>query len=53
MKIFDAHFHIIDFNYPIFENQGYLPPEYSVEDYLMWRVAPLYLGHFRDSTRVI
>ena len=34
MKIFDAHFHIIDFNYPIFENLGYLPPEYSVEDYL-------------------
>ena len=34
MKIFDAHFHIIDFNYPIFENQGYLPLEYSVEDYL-------------------
>lgn len=33
MRIFDAHFHIIDFNYPIIENQGYLPPNYVVEDY--------------------
>jgi predicted TIM-barrel fold metal-dependent hydrolase len=33
MRIFDAHFHIIDFNFPIKENQGYLPPSYVVEDY--------------------
>ncbi|MFJ7666373.1 amidohydrolase family protein [Lysinibacillus sp. NPDC097195] len=33
MNIFDAHFHIIDFNYPITENQGYVPPSYIVEDY--------------------
>ncbi|WP_409369643.1 amidohydrolase family protein [Lysinibacillus sp. 38-6] len=33
MKILDAHFHIIDFNYPIIENQGYVPPSYVVEDY--------------------
>jgi len=33
MRIFDAHFHIIDFNFPIIENQGYLPPSYVVEDY--------------------
>lgn len=33
MRIFDAHFHIIDFDYPIIENQGYLPPHYVVEDY--------------------
>ncbi|MFD4708059.1 amidohydrolase family protein [Gottfriedia sp. NPDC058432] len=33
MRIFDAHFHIIDFNFPIIENQGYLPPNYVVEDY--------------------
>ncbi|KAA9023932.1 amidohydrolase family protein [Niallia endozanthoxylica] len=33
MRIFDAHFHIIDFNFPIIENQGYLPPHYVVEDY--------------------
>ena len=33
IRIFDAHFHIIDFNYPIMENQGYLPSNYVVEDY--------------------
>ena len=33
MRIFDAHFHIIDFDYPITENQGYVPPSYVVEDY--------------------
>lgn len=33
MKIFDAHFHIIDFDFPITENQGYLPPNYVVDDY--------------------
>lgn len=34
MKIFDAHFHIIDLNFPINENQGYTPPSYMVNDYL-------------------
>jgi len=33
MRIFDAHFHIIDFDFPIIENQGYIPPSYVVEDY--------------------
>lgn len=33
MRIFDAHFHIIDFNFPIIENQGYTPPSYVVKDY--------------------
>ncbi len=33
MRIFDAHFHIIDFNFPIIENQGYFPPNFVVEDY--------------------
>ncbi|MFF2879526.1 amidohydrolase family protein [Gottfriedia sp. NPDC057991] len=33
MRIFDAHFHIINFNFPIIENQGYLPPNYVVKDY--------------------
>lgn len=33
MRIFDAHFHIIDFDFPIIENQGYLPPNFAVEDY--------------------
>lgn len=34
MRIFDAHFHIIDFDYPVIENQGYTPPSYVTEDYL-------------------
>ncbi|MGD7049477.1 amidohydrolase family protein [Rossellomorea marisflavi] len=34
MRIFDAHFHIIDFDFPIIENQGYTPPSYVVTDYL-------------------
>lgn len=33
MRVFDAHFHIIDYRYPIYENQGYLPPNYVVENY--------------------
>ena len=33
MRMFDAHFHIIDFRFPITENQGYMPPNYGVEDY--------------------
>ncbi|ATP42384.1 2-pyrone-4,6-dicarboxylate hydrolase [Solibacillus sp. R5-41] len=33
MKIFDAHFHIIDFAFPIIENQGYTPPSYIVSKY--------------------
>lgn len=33
MKIFDAHFHIINPQFPITENQGYLPPAFGIEDY--------------------
>ena len=33
MCIFDAHFHISDYQYPIQENQGYLPPNFRAEDY--------------------
>ncbi|WP_010529344.1 amidohydrolase family protein [Lentibacillus jeotgali] len=33
MKIFDGHFHIIDFDFPIIKNQGYTPPIYEVSDY--------------------
>lgn len=34
MKFFDAHLHIIDPQYPLVENEGYLPPDFTVEDYL-------------------
>lgn len=33
MKIFDAHFHIIDYNYHIQENNGYTPEEFTYSDY--------------------
>ena len=33
MRIFDAHFHIIDYNYDIQENNGYWPPQFDVEQY--------------------
>ncbi|MDZ5783079.1 amidohydrolase family protein [Marinococcus luteus] len=33
MRMFDAHFHIIDFDFPITENQSYIPPEYMAADY--------------------
>ncbi|MDQ0416607.1 putative TIM-barrel fold metal-dependent hydrolase [Croceifilum oryzae] len=34
MKIFDAHLHIIDPNFPIVENQGYKPKPFTVDDYV-------------------
>jgi len=33
-KLFDAHFHIIDARFPLIPNDGYLPPEFHVEEYL-------------------
>lgn len=32
--IFDSHLHIIDPRFPLVENQGYLPPAYTLADYL-------------------
>lgn len=34
MKIFDAHFHIINSDYPLIANQGYLPHPFTIADYL-------------------
>lgn len=33
-KIFDAHFHIIDYQFPLINKHHYLPPEFTVSDYL-------------------
>ena len=33
-KLFDAHFHIIDHRFPIVANQGFLPEEFTSNDYL-------------------
>ncbi|XJS10873.1 amidohydrolase family protein [Aerococcaceae bacterium WGS1372] len=32
-KIFDSHFHIIDPNFPLIENNGFVPDYYSVDEY--------------------
>jgi predicted TIM-barrel fold metal-dependent hydrolase len=34
LRIFDAHFHIIDRRFPLVPNQGYLPEDFSCDDYL-------------------
>ncbi|MGW0039931.1 amidohydrolase family protein [Gordonia sp. NPDC003376] len=32
-RVFDAHLHIIDPRFPLIENNGYLPPAFTVADY--------------------
>lgn len=34
MKVFDAHFHIIDPSFPLVPNDGFLPGTFSSDDYL-------------------
>lgn len=34
LKIFDCHFHIIDRRFPLVPNQGYLPEDFTCQDYL-------------------
>ena len=33
-KLFDSHFHIIDKRFPLLENNGFVPDEYTCADYL-------------------
>ena len=33
-KIFDCHFHIIDKQFPLISNNGFMPEEFTCEDYL-------------------
>jgi predicted TIM-barrel fold metal-dependent hydrolase len=33
-KFFDCHFHIIDKNFPLVPNQGFMPDAFTAEDYL-------------------
>jgi predicted TIM-barrel fold metal-dependent hydrolase len=33
-KYFDSHFHIIDKNFPVVANQGFMPDSFTSEDYL-------------------
>ncbi|MBL4567607.1 MAG: amidohydrolase family protein [Porticoccus sp.] len=34
LKIFDSHFHIIDHQFPLVPNNGYLPSEFTYQSYL-------------------
>lgn len=34
IKCFDAHFHIIDDRFPLFINQGYIPPIFRINNYM-------------------
>lgn len=34
VRVFDAHLHIVDPRFPLQENNGYLPPPFTVADYL-------------------
>ena len=34
LRIFDSHFHIIDREYPLVVNNGYLPPSFTVDNYI-------------------
>lgn len=40
MKLFDSHFHIIDKNFPLVANHGFLPDDFTVEQYLQ-QATPL------------
>jgi predicted TIM-barrel fold metal-dependent hydrolase len=33
MDVFDSHFHIIDLQFPLVENNGYMPPTFTAHDY--------------------
>jgi predicted TIM-barrel fold metal-dependent hydrolase len=40
VPVFDAHFHVIDHRFPYVENEGYVPPSFTVDDYRV-AVEPL------------
>lgn len=33
LRVFDSHLHVIDPRFPLAENEGFLPPPFSVDDY--------------------
>ncbi|HEY6873220.1 MAG TPA: amidohydrolase family protein [Geobacteraceae bacterium] len=35
LRVFDCHFHIIDRRFPLVSNQGYLPDDFTCDDYLL------------------
>ena len=32
-QFFDAHFHVIDRRFPLYENNGYIPEDFTVDQY--------------------
>lgn len=38
--VFDSHCHIIDPRFPLIANQGYLPPSFTCEEYVI-QISPL------------
>lgn len=53
--VFDTHFHIIDPRFPVVENQGFLPPVFTVDDYrkrtagLSIRAGTVIAGSFQGT----
>jgi predicted TIM-barrel fold metal-dependent hydrolase len=41
-RLFDAHLHIVDPRFPLVANQGYVPPHFTIGDY-MAQAAPLHV----------
>ncbi|ALC04565.1 hypothetical protein CDES_00410 [Corynebacterium deserti GIMN1.010] len=39
MKLFDAHFHVIDPAFPLVENNGYMPDPFTTGDYLCYMAS--------------
>ena len=50
---------MINFDYPVKENNGYLPPEFKEKDYKVWQEdlniieGRLFLDHFKSLTKSI
>ena len=58
MKIFDSHFHIINFDYPVKENNGYMPPEFKKKIMKYGKDlgidgGVIVSGSFKDSIKII
>lgn len=49
--VFDAHFHVIDPRFPLVANRGYLPDEFTAQDYLE-RISALGIPEVRGGAVV-
>ena len=59
IELFDSHFHIIDSRYPLIRNNGYLPEEFTHQDYkkgcqyFTLQAELSFLAHFRTLIKAI